>query len=227
MNKFEIDTQLVLAATVHDVKNSLGLINAEIESVISEITESQPHAAKVLREILIESSRINNGLMHMLGLYRFNKNTLALKVDEIMVLDVIEDMASRYVSSLEHLGIELDIQIDDELSWYLDPTLVEGILHNVITNSIRYTKKKITISAEVEDNWLSIVLMDDGDGYPEVMLNCLHDHGDINFKTRSTGLGIFFSEQIAKMHQDDEREGYIELANDPETHGAVFTLKLP
>lgn len=229
MSELKLDTSLVLANTVHDVKNSLGLINNEIEEIVQAIEVIAPEQANQLQRISLEASRINNNLMHMLGIYRVSKGTLSVSVAESMVKDVMEEVASRYQATLKSLGVDILIDVEDpDMMWFFDSFLVEGILHNVITNAIRYTRSKLILHAHVEDDWLVIEIRDDGDGYPDVMLNCLDEEldTDMNFRESSSGLGIYFSNKIAEKHINGDRQGSVELSNAPEG-GAVFTLKLP
>ena len=78
-----------------------------------------------------------------------------------------------------------------------------------------------------EDGFLVIQIKDDGDGYPEKMIQNAKPQAQMNYKTGSTGLGLYFSSQIAQMHQINDKKGYIELANDEQTGGAIFRLYLP
>jgi len=228
MSNDNFDTGLIIAAVVHDVKNSLGMITNEIEQISEKIDASFPDESTQLYRLSLEASRINNGLVHMLGLYRSTHGTLRIQIDEAMVQDILEDVAVRFGSTLKRMGIDLIVELDDsDLGWYLDSSLVEGILNNAITNAIRYTKSKLILSAKVNGDRIEFMLVDDGEGYPEDVLTCLSDEGDMDFKTGSTGLGLHFSDQIARQHKNGENTGYIELRNNTKDSGAIFKLVLP
>jgi two-component system sensor histidine kinase SenX3 len=49
----------------------------------------------------------------------------------------------------------------------------------------------------------------------------------VNFRTNSTGLGLYFSSEVAKMHQHRERSGSLRLENGGAYGGACFVLSLP
>lgn len=229
--KNSLDISTLMAATVHDVKNSLSVIDDQIQGVIEEIAAESPEGAQKLSRIRLEAGRINNGLVHMLGLYRLNSETFMPNFEEVLVEDVIRDATSRYTDTLTALGVKLSMEQDDpDLIWFMDPVLVEGILANVLTNSIRYTTDHLIFRVEERDGGLSIRITDNGAGYPEKMMNFMGeggDQGDINFQNGSTGLGLFFCYQTARLHKNGDREGFIRLTNDPETGGAVFELWLP
>lgn len=226
MKNDELDTGLIIAAVVHDVKNSLGMITNEIEQISNTIENDYSEESTKLHRLSLEASRINNGLMHLLGLYRSTHGSLHLQIDEAMVQDILEDATIRFSSSLERLGIEMVVELEDaDLSWFLDASLVEGILNNAITNAIRYTKSKLTLSAMAYDDRIEFTLADDGKGYPDELLTCLSDDGDLDFRSGSTGLGLYFSDKIAKQHIKGDNSGHVELSNN--ANGAVFKLVLP
>lgn len=229
--KESLDLSTVMAATVHDVKNSLSLIDNQIRDVVQDVSELSPESAQKLNRIRLEAGRINNDLVHMLGLYRMKNNTFRPTFEEVMVEDVVKDTIARYTETLTALGMTLDIEFEDpELVWFMDPVLIEGVLANILTNSIRYTSDRLTFSVLESNGGLSIRITDNGQGYPEKMMNFMgtgESQGDLNFQTGSTGLGLFFCNQIARMHTHGDKEGYIRLSNHPDHGGAVFELWLP
>jgi signal transduction histidine kinase len=223
-----MDMQTIMASTVHDVKNSLGLIDNQLNETVRKLQETNPEVAQDIRRIQLECGRINNGMVHMLGLYKMHKGTFSPSIDESYVPDVIHDSVSRFSEMLGALGIKLNIEFEDEdCLWYLDPNLIEGLLGNVLTNSIRYTKSELTFFVKEDDGWLHIQIKDDGNGFPENMLTMLEQPASVCFESGATGLGLFFCQKIAELHTNGTRKGYVRLSNDPETLGAIFDLYLP
>lgn len=223
-----MDINLVMASTVHDVKNSLGLIDGQLLSVIHRLEKTDPETAQVIRRIQLECGRINNGMVHMLGLYKMHKGTFVPNFDEVLVADVIDDAISRYSELLRALGVTLEVVNDDEdCLWYMDANLIEGLLGNVLTNAIRYTNSRLVFRISCDDDWLTICIEDDGQGFPEKMLALPHQPASVCFESGATGLGLFFCQKIAEAHTNGGQQGYIRLTNLPDDGGAVFALKLP
>jgi K+-sensing histidine kinase KdpD len=223
-----MDMQTVMASTVHDVKNSLGLIDNQLNEVVRRLQETDPESAQEIRRIQLECGRINNGMVHMLGLYRMHKGTFSPSIDESYVPDVIQDSVSRYTELLSALGVSLTVEFEDEdCLWHLDPNLIEGLLGNVLTNSIRYTKSMLHFQIKENDGWLQIRITDDGDGFPPNMLNLLDQSEAVCFQSGATGLGLYFCQKIAELHMNEGRKGYVRLSNDEVTCGAIFDLFLP
>lgn len=226
----QLDMATVLASTVHDAKNSLGLISDQLEGVMSELKDTNPEHARQLKRILIESGRINSALTHMLGVYKVDNQLLHPALDEVLVMEVLEDAASRYAGSLKQQNIKVDIQCEDEdLVWVMDEALVNSVLTNIMTNAIRYTRDWIGLAAFEENGQLCLCIDDNGDGYPETLLNCLAPDASLRVKTSSTGLGVYFAHRIAELHVDTAqgRHGRIELLNKQDGSGGRFALWLP
>lgn len=223
-----MDMQTIMASTVHDVKNSLGLINDQLNELVGRLASTDETSASEIRRIQLECGRINNGMVHMLGLYKMHKGTFNPAIDECYVPDVIQDVVLRYRELLQSMGIELTVtHLDEELLWYMDANLIEGLLSNVLTNSIRYTESKLAFTVQQVDGWLNIRIRDDGDGFPEAMLSLLDQPDSVCFQSGATGLGLYFCQQIAQLHRDGDRSGYLKLSNATEGSGAIVDLFLP
>ena len=223
-----VDIALMMASIVHDVKNSLGLIQFHVEELAEEIKKMSPQSARKLQRLSLEAGRINNAMVLMLGIYRLEERMLNPIIEEHYLADFIEDVRAKFNSSLEVMNIELITELEDEeLTWFFDQQFAEGIISNVITNAIRYTDNKLELRTYINKPYLVLELKDNGAGYPAAMLECLTDHAEMSFKNGSTGLGLYFSNKIAQLHHADGYQGRIELLNDPVDGGALFRLYLP
>lgn len=224
----KIDFSILLASAVHEMKNSLSLLLQSIETLSANIEKQNPEASKQLASLHYEASRVNTGLMQLLSLYRVELDKLPLNVDEHYVEDLVEDLIATNGNYIENKRMKLNVDVADDLAWFLDADLINLILNDVLVNAMRYSNDNIAIKAYVEDDYLMIQVHDDGPGYPDSMLRASHtsmDTFDIN--TGRTGLGLFFAGMIAQAHSIEERIGSIHLENDGELGGSVFTLKLP
>ena len=59
------------------------------------------------------------------------------------------------------------MNVDEDVSWYLDSELIYLLINDVIVNALRYGTSRIAIQASIADDYLSIKIEDDGNGYPE------------------------------------------------------------
>ncbi|MDF1643606.1 MAG: HAMP domain-containing sensor histidine kinase [Pseudomonadales bacterium] len=222
----DFDFSLLLASAVHDMKNSIGMLLSTVEQLDqSDISEDKDSQSK-LALLHAEASRINNDLVHLLGIYRLDQDQLCLNYQECFVFDIFQDQVvnNEIIFRSENLKIEIDY--NDDLSWFFDEQLVADVIGNVLINAAKYAKSLIIIKAEIIDAFLKISILDDGNGYPEKMLSNPDElKNGLDFASGSTKLGLFFASRIASEHQKGEQRGYIQLEN--YDGGGMFSLWLP
>lgn len=226
--KDKVDFSLVIASSVHDMKNSIGMLIASLENYMQEHPPQSPGQIQHYNTLQYEASRINAELVQLLTIYRMQTDHLPLRLDQHYVIDILEDQVAKYHNLIRNRGIHLKLECPDCLEWYLDADLVGSVVQNVLVNCSRYTRSKLLLSAAVEDDLLCITLADDGVGYPEHMLSApslLVEEAPVS--SGKTHLGLYFAEQIAALHKQKNRVGYIKLENGPPLGGGCFKLCLP
>ncbi len=228
MPEEKLDFSLILASSVHDMKNSVGMLLASLEEYIYEKGEQVGKQDKRLTTLQYEASRINGELIQLLSVYRMQGDRLPVHIEQHYVGETMEDQIARNDMLFQMRNIEVELDCDDNLSWYYDNELVGGVVHNVLVNCARYTKKIIKIAAAEEDGQLCVRIADDGGGYPSDMIDnpLVRDEG-VNFETGSTNLGLFFAASVATMHKQKDKVGRIELHNNGLLGGGEFRLYLP
>ena len=224
-NMEKSDLQLLIASSVHDMKNTLAMI---LDSADNAATDDADAREKALATLRYEASRLSNDLIHLMGVYRVNVNELPIAIDECEVMDLLMQQKLRNEVLLNKHGIRLEIDCDEYDEWYFDQELIGGVINNVIVNAVRYTKSQIKMSAKVENDWLCIKIEDDGPGFPPAMIeNPAHDMKQIDFRQGSTSMGIYFASRVCAMHTREEEKGYIMLQNGGAFGGSVFNIFLP
>jgi signal transduction histidine kinase len=221
----------VLALTMHDTKNSLGMLYHTLEEMIGHCQEKQCDVHHEFYLLQYEIKRLNNILIRLLTLYKADKNHLLVNLDLHRVIDCLEESIVQNAPLLNSKGIEIDLDCPDDLFWVFDYNLVLGVIDNIMNNTYRYTKDKVRISAVTENGFLIISIEDNGPGYPPQLLR----HGEITldeglplpFDTGSTGLGLYFSYLVAKSHSNGGKKGYFLTANGGALGGGRFSLYIP
>lgn len=227
MSTFQIDMNLLLASSVHDIKNSLGIVLAELDRLIEDSTAENESERQRLAVLRGESARINSGLVSLLGLYRLQQDNLPVRIEEVFIDDWLAEQCADLATLMQVRGLRLECRWPTELSGFFDPTLVAGILHNALVNAIRYARSRVTVCATpYKDNGLCLQVTDDGPGFPEAILKATNEEADgINFNSGSTRLGLLFARAIAASHSNGNETGRVELRN--HSDGGCFSLYLP
>lgn len=223
-----LDFSLVLASSVHDMKNSLGMLLNSLESMAQEAPPQNEAQKKYYSTLSYEASRINNELVQLLALYRMQHEHFMVQVDEHVVIDVIEDQLARNDMLFETRNVQVEVLCDEALRWYFDCDLIGGIVNNILVNCVRYSRARIQIAVQVVDEMLCLAIADDGHGYPQAMLDAPQlENAGVSFSTGSTNLGLLFAHRVAALHRAHERKGCIHLANNGPLGGGVLSLYLP
>ena len=223
---------MFLASTAHDMKNSISVLSGTLEGLLAESTpESQPSYNK-MAHMLYQTMRLNDNLMQLLALYKqVGQPAYPIDIQPVEVSSLLEQVVWADRVLLHSKNIELDLDFDPELIWHLDEDLIIGVLGHAINNAIRYTRSRIRLAAHVVDGMLEFRVEDNGTGYPASILvaslSALRGGATMNFMTNSTGLGLYFSGEVARMHKHRHRTGHVRLENGGKLGGGCFILSLP
>lgn len=221
------DFSMVMASSVHDMKNSLSMLLHSLELISDELPEEMKKSGKVAT-LQYEAERVNNDLIQLLGVYRLENDKLSVHIDEHYIRDFLEEQAARYEVLLNSRSISLSIECEDDLIGYFDRDMTAGIINNTLTNAARYTNDKITLKAYHDGHNTVFEIADNGSGYPASMCNAPGKiFKGIDFETGSTSLGLYFAYQVARLHKQGDQIGSIELENGGDLGGGIFRISLP
>lgn len=223
-----VDFSFILASSVHDMKNSVGMLLQTLEGLSEDPAVQDSAISRQLGLLGYEASRINSELVQLLALYRMQENAMLVQVDECYVDDVLSEQVARNEMMLQSRNIALQYHCDPDLLWYLDAELVGGLVNNLLVNAARYGHHQVRLSAQLAADSLQLVVADDGAGFPQAMLDApLSPNAGVSFGSGSTNLGLLFAQQIVRLHSTHGRCGSIVLANGGELGGGQVIVSLP
>lgn len=130
---------------------------------------------------------------------QLNRETRNLKV-------LIEEALKKYDTLAEKQAVSLTCQTTDApLTVDLDPSLIERVLGNLISNSLRFTPEggRITVKTEPlkpDDNSVTISVTDTGTGVSADDQERLFKEGVSLGNKKSTGLGLPFCRTVVEAH---------------------------
>ena len=223
-----LDFSTVIASTVHDMKNSLAMLMQAHSQWLTRLPQAQREGAEQ-GVIDFEFAHLNGMLVQLLGLYKLGVNQLPLQPAYHELDDFIEAQLAAHQEVFASRGIIATYEVDP-LSplGFFDRELVASVLGNCINNAIRYARESLLITVSDEAGQLVLSINDDGDGYPVEMLERQADYVQgINHGSGSTGLGLYFANRIAALHQRNGVVGHTEIRNGGPLGGGVFSLYLP
>lgn len=224
-----LDFSDILASSIHDIKNSLGLILTNLEDLIANPDNriANPRQASLLQH---EARRANSNLIQLLMLYKLGHEQLSMRVTANNVADFLDEVVAENLSVCRALDLGLSHQCGPDLEGYFDLELVRGVLDSTIGNARRYARSRIELSAAQEDGFLVIRVEDDGAGFPPSLIGLLEYRPGEPTDTSNPGrtqLGLYFATRMAQLHRNGEAMGRIRLVNGHHLSGGCFELWLP
>lgn len=207
----------ILAAVLHEMKNSLGQVTLLLGQVtqVDQVSTAQSACHRM-------ASRITQALL----LYRAGESTLDLNIDAHDPVDLVEDLA-REAGILAGGKLVLQTRLTDApCCVFLDCYLVEMVLLDAIRNALDHARETVCLSVETSDDGsVAFFVDDDGCGYPPHIF--LREPLTFAGSLRSTGLGLHFADAVAAAHSiEGGTQGRVHLGVS-QMGGARFVLVLP
>ncbi len=213
--------QTLSALVIHDIKNSLALLEADLEQL-----NHHPDMPEEARKAYQRCIELKNRLISFLTLYKQEQGKLKPNVDEVELTEFLDDMiaSSQSVTMGSKHGHVIEVRVDEDKIRIapgvkhkgvasFDEYLVDMALESALNNAVRYASNKVDIWFEQDANRLTFFVLDDGPGLtpsePEASAE----------STSSTGLGLSLCNAVTETHGG----GNVSLADAP-GGGALFTM---
>ena len=234
---------------VHDLKVPLAVIEAGLTSLIQKtdkygpLTDKQLKVLKrALRNTLVTRTLVNDALeLGRSSQGIINKASLPLSGFVVQTLVEIFDLVDLEASDcvrgcdtlsvlkeqLSEKGIFLTV---DEGLWHqevsMDESKMKQIIRNLLSNALKYKKKRVELKIGKEEDSFVVIVCDDGDGIPsgyhDKIFECYFQmdmQGD--YCVRGHGVGL-----AGVMILVEDMGGRLFLESDV-GKGATFSVKVP
>ncbi|MBU3158497.1 HAMP domain-containing histidine kinase [Clostridium frigoris] len=209
------EEKLFLQSISHDLKTPIMVIMSHAEAIIDGVyVESVEKNAEIIRD---ESLRLEKKVKQMLYL-----NTLDYVLEnnfeniEINMHRLLYHITNRF--EIVNSNIQWDLNIGEAIiSGNADKVQVS--IENILDNSLRYAKEKISVTLKKEGNFAVVEIYNDGPHIPQEHLSHIFD----NFykdKTGKFGLGLAICKKIVNYYN-----GEIEVTN--RDVGVSFSIRYP
>lgn len=229
-----LDFATLLATSVHDMKNNVGLMIHQLAQLSEELGERSEFDA-----IGLQASQLNQSLIQLLAIYKLEKNLYASSADDVFLDEFCEDFDVAHEAMLGALDIDLNIQLEDaDLEWSFDRLLMQSVLATLLCNVLQLKQQSdkpissvcLDISTqEIEQvTYLKVSLDDNGPGFDsEQWGRFMPQQKAVEFSTGSCGLGLYFSHLVALHHHVGSHQGFLQLGESESLGGASVSFYLP
>jgi two-component system sensor histidine kinase ChvG len=197
------------AFALHDAKNMLGVVSANVEYLGAELGDSPaPGVASAIEDLRASAQRLGELLREALvGLRGVNEAPRA--PSSVRVLSVVTAAASRFRRRAAAAGVRVDVRAKEDPGGLIAADLLERILDNLLDNALRYSKKGdvITLTCATSEDRAMVSVEDQGPGVPEEAREAIFSAYRACGAPQGGhfGLGLAFCRAVARAYGGDVR----------------------
>jgi signal transduction histidine kinase len=209
-----------LMRVVHNLKNPLSVISANLELVLAERPEDEM-VADALGDALGACRRMARQLDNIVDTVRIECGAFELRPQTVSLVELFARVAQRFRKPAEEGGVSLEIDVDVDARAQLDEALVLRVMCNLLDNGVRYTAAGGTIRLAAERG--RIVVANTGEPIPLAARAGLFTRPAPSTVLCSPNrdVGLYFCRLAAEAHGGrlwlEERPGF----------PVVFVIELP
>ena len=152
-----------LATASHDLRQplqTLALLNGTLRRLVTD-----PDAAEALSQQEHAISAMSRLLNALLDISKLESGAIVPEPTDFTVAAIFEELRTEFAGIAASKGLQFEVEMCQDYV-HSDPSLVEQILRNLVSNAVKYTRK----------GW--------------VRLRCLHEAPVVRIEVLDTGIGI-------------------------------------
>jgi len=174
----------------------------------SEINDNSKQSLNIIQQ---ESERLSRLINNVLNFNSIEKNTLQLIPHRIEFHDLLNQAIQPFQPSFQQLGIKIELQDNINREVNVDVDVIKQILGNLLSNVEKYAPQSeqviIHASKQVDSNYISITIEDEGEGIPEkssekIFKPFYRIHSHLT-DAAGSGLGLGLARDLARLHGGD------------------------
>ena len=218
-----------LAMLAHELRNPLSAIHNAVQLAMRP--GLPPDRVEWTREVIAHQVRHLARLVDdLLDVSRITRGKIQLRKQPVALDEVARRAAETMRGEFEGRGHELAVEIGPgPLVADADPTRLEQVLVNLLTNAAKYTEAggHVALSAGREGGEVVVRVRDDGVGMTPEMLSRVFDlfaqaDDSLDRSKGGLGIGLTVAKGLVEMHG-----GKLSASSDGQGRGSEFTVRLP
>jgi signal transduction histidine kinase len=226
IKQFDTRRKLLLSNLSHDLRTPLTMILGYAETIRTGLYKDEKDLQASAKVLLQRSRYMNKLLDQLLDITRQDDDHYELDVAKHNVSEMMRKMAADYLMFLEGHNFTVEINIPDEdIHAWVDASLIERALRNLLDNAIRYGSdgQYLEIGLAANKHTLFMTVIDKGRGIP------LHEQEhvferfyrvDSSRTGEGLGIGLSIVKEIITFHG-----GTVSFTSVPSE--TIFEIQLP
>ncbi len=201
-----------VANVSHELRTPLTTVKIYTETLLDGAIDDKDNAMHFLEVMNKEADRMTALVQDLLELSRIDNKQIQLTKAQMDMRDIVEDVIEAQQINLARKEQKLEVNYDEEIPYRLigDSHRIRQVLHNILSNAIKYTEEKgiIVINMYKDNGRIKVEVIDNGMGIPEEDLKRVFERFYRVDKARSrkmggTGLGLSIARELMLLHDGD------------------------
>jgi signal transduction histidine kinase len=216
-----------ISTAAHELRTPLTSLQLSVQGLVRAFQRGDA-PAELERSLLIsqrQTTRLVQLVERLLDASRMSDVPLALELEEIVLVELLRDVARMVAPDLERSGSSLEISGDEAIAGRWDRIRLEQVISNLLRNAINYGRgRPIRVTLAREGNEARVAVQDEGIGIAPEQLERIFGRFERAVPSRNyggMGLGLYIARRITEAHG-----GHISVESTP-GEGATFTVHLP
>lgn len=207
----------------HEIRTPVSLIKAPLEEVIAsgEGGEDTKHNLSVIEK---NCNRLSVLINQLLDFRKMDSTDYQLHPEEVELKSYMTELYERFKKTALSRHIEFALVLPNDFSQTIvfDSDVLTKIIGNLLTNAMKFTKNKITLTLRTNpDQSYTITVEDNGKGIPDELKKLVFDpfyQIEPDSNKAGTGIGLSLVKKLAKIV-----EGKVTVS-DSKTGGTLFSF---
>lgn len=184
----------------HDLRSPLTAIRGKLE--LSLATAREDELIEPLVAAIEELDRLTEFLTKSLDVAEARAGALRLTRTEIDLDQLMRAMIDLYEPGMSEKGLQVNFHSEGPVPLVADASLIHRMISNLFDNELKHlpAAHSVTFAVKSEDNAASLLVEDDGPGFPDEVGSRVFEHRVKGNKSKGHGLGLTFIEAVARAH---------------------------
>ena len=214
--------------TAHDIRTPLTLIKAPLNE-ISNQEELSAEGKKNLEMAIQSTDKLSELATKLIEFQKEELYTSKINVDEYELNTYLRVLLEEFQQYANRKNINFTFEgTDGDLKVWIDRNKIDSIIHNFVSNALKYTPEGGRVSIRLHNNrthWF-LKIADTGIGISSSDQKKLFKHlfrgeNAVNLQITGSGIGLVHTYKLIKRHQGEI------TVNSKENEGTTFNLRFP
>jgi two-component system, chemotaxis family, CheB/CheR fusion protein len=217
-----------LATLSHELRTPLSTLLMQSQLLrIGPVDEAKlRRAAESIEKAALAQTQLIDDL---LDISRIVTGKLKMEIRVFALASVVRAAAETVAAAAEAKEIAVELELDEVPAVSGDPTRLQQVVWNLLTNAIKFTPKggRVTVVVDATDDRGRIRVIDTGCGIEPQFLHHVFDRFTQEDRTQTRGHGGLGLGLAIARHLTEAHGGTIQVDSAGKGQGATFTVRLP